>query len=190
MAKQNKSILPSDKPRRGGARRVLILLGLIVIGALAIVYALVQPSFTADERTVEAVTIAEDTIETITTDRSYSGQVLLTISGTGSATAGYESDAFYLFTQAGTVLDEPILEPYNVILDETAPLLALNLVDNPPPYNPDHVYTLCYMVGTPARPIQFRIDDKFAGDTDRTFRIRVEGDIRRMGDREYYGCQS
>ncbi len=121
----------------------------------------------------ETVIVPFDKRDATPTENDYSGLVRLVISGTGQAAGDDLSDAFYLFTQNGNQLDEPLTEHFDLEIDGQRAIIRLGLQDNPPPYNDDHVYVVTYDVGEQPRPIRFRISDETVDDNSGEFNIDV-----------------
>ena len=122
----------------------------------------------------ETIVVALDDPEPVWTNNTFSGQVRLVMSGTGQAAGTDWSDAFYLYTQNGELLNDPLPNIFGLEIDGQRALDALGLTENPPPFTPEHVYQVIYAVGTGSRQIAFRVDDTTVGDNTGEFQIVVE----------------
>jgi hypothetical protein len=58
-------------------------------------------------------------------------------------------------------------------IDGQRAIYTLGLLDNPPPYSRDHVYTVTYDVGEEARSIAFRQTDYYVVDNTGAYRVEV-----------------
>ena len=123
--------------------------------------------------TRERVIVPFDEINPTATSNLYSGMVRLNISGTGQAAGNDWSDAFYQYTQNGNRLKVPLTEHFDLEIDGDRAIYALELLDDPPPYNPDHEYTVSYDVGSEPRTIEFRVSDSNVDDNSGQFEIEV-----------------
>lgn len=122
----------------------------------------------------EAVTVNFSNIEPVYTQRTYSGEVTLIVSGTGQAGGTDWSDAFYLYQKAdGSLYNPPMLQHFDLEIDGRRAIETLRLLESPPAYTPEHIYQVAYNVGTEARRIAFRISDEVVGDNTGTFRIEI-----------------
>lgn len=109
------------------------------------------------------------------TEQAYSGTVRLVIEGSGQAGGQDYSDAFYLYAYSdGSPYNPPWLEHFDLEIDGQRAIYTLNLLDNPPAYNPDHIYTVEYDAGEIPRLMTFRISDSIVDDNTGQFRITVK----------------
>lgn len=163
---------------------VLIMAGLLGVLALGGVAAFLlvtvesDQSSTADSASIsvgsatEMLIVPFDRAEATTTELDYQGMVQLQISGSGQAAGNSSSDAFYLFTdEAGEPRDPPETEMFDLEIDGERAIYQI--ASDLPAYNPDHVYSVYYNVGSTARRIAFRISDDVVGDNSGQFTITV-----------------
>jgi hypothetical protein len=110
----------------------------------------------------------------VNTTQSYSGNVVVTVWGTGQASGTQWSDAFYLYTDSS---GQPITpwhptEQYNWSLwINGGP--ADHLVTSIPPYTPTHTYT--FTINVPAGPLNFAVGDAGANDNTGAYTITLDG---------------
>ncbi len=125
---------------------------------------------------LETVLVPFDKIEPTYTKNTYSGEVTLQIFGSGQAGGKDYSDAFYLYKSGdGNPIRPPHLQEFDLELDGQRAIETLGLLQNPPPYSPEHVYEVQYNVGSEPRPIAFRISDSVVDDNNGQFIILILG---------------
>lgn len=111
----------------------------------------------------------------VTTDLSYAGIVPVTVSGSGQASGGSWSDAFYVYTDHEGQ-EVPPWHPttfYNWSLwINGAPADEL-VVGEIPPYNPAHVYTL--EISAPGGLLHFAVGDEAAADNTGAYTVTLAG---------------
>ncbi|HEX2906371.1 MAG TPA: hypothetical protein VHO69_05880 [Phototrophicaceae bacterium] len=166
-------------PRRG---RALLALVAVFVPILVMVSLLVPGSHTASGPTAagvspvirETVLVPFDQFPLTYTKQNYSGEVTLKIYGSGQAGGKDYSDAFYLYKRAdGTPVNPPHIQEFDLELDGQRAIETLGLVQNPPPYSPEHVYEVRYNVGSEPRPLAFRIADSVVDDNNGQFVIEI-----------------
>jgi len=137
----------------------------------------IEPLLLSDftpETEPELIVVQFDELDAVTTQGLYQGVVRLIIEGMGQAGGEDYSDAFYLFARGdGSLYDPPQLEHFDLEIDGQRAIHALSLLDNPPAYNPEHIYVVDYVISEEARPIAFRISDSIVDDNTGEFRIQV-----------------
>lgn len=105
----------------------------------------------------------------VTTVRSFSGPVTITVSGTGKAQATFTSDAFYIFTNASGQSVSPS--------HHTFAGLCINgqrvdkFVQAIPAYSPDHTYRITIIA--PGGPLTFGVCDTNLSDNSGSFTIKI-----------------
>jgi hypothetical protein len=129
------------------------------------------------QRATETLVVPFSKLEATWTTHAYSGEVTLTLSGIGQAGGAEYSDAFYLYTSNGVLSPTPRTHDFDLEIDGQRAIITLNLEDNPPPFNPDHVYVVTYDVGELPRRIAFRQTDLYTSDNSGEYQVIVEGII-------------
>ena len=117
-------------------------------------------------------------VNAATTVASYSGSVLITVSGTGTVAATPPTnDAFYIFTDAAGVDATPVSPDLAVIVDtgllliNGAPAQSFISDLSLPVYNADHSYT--FLANVPAGPLTFGVDDVNPADNAGSFTVTI-----------------
>jgi hypothetical protein len=108
----------------------------------------------------------------VSTLNEYVGMVMVTVIGTGRASATQLSDAFYVFTDFNGNPIEPMRfkELYNFTLwINGGP--ADEYVEPVPPYNDDHIYE--FIITTPGGKLVFAVGDVAVADNDGYFTVTV-----------------
>lgn len=137
-----------------------VALGVFVVAAGVLVYVLSRP---APERFDVPFGGA-----TVTTERSYEGEVDIVVRGTGNLRDGHQCDAYYLFADAqGQPLEPP--EPFACLLVNGMPGAAFWRAQRD--YDPDHAYRITYRVLD--GPLTFSAPDLSAGDDGHSFAVEV-----------------
>lgn len=111
----------------------------------------------------------------VTTQNSYSGRVLITVSGTGRAAGRQLSDAFYLFTdeQGNTTAPRHPTDRYNWLLWINGAHAERFIVGGQvPDYREDHVYT--FEIEAPGGPLTFGIGDIGGRDNQGSYQVRIQ----------------
>jgi hypothetical protein len=111
----------------------------------------------------------------VTTQNSYSGRVLITVSGTGRAAGKQLSDAFYLFTdeQGNTTAPRHPTDRYNWLLWINGAHAERFIVGGQvPAYREDHVYT--FEIEAPGGLLTFGIGDVGGRDNQGSYQVRVQ----------------
>lgn len=111
----------------------------------------------------------------VTTQNSYSGRVLITVSGTGRAASRQLSDAFYLFTdeQGNTTAPRHPTDRYNWLLWINGAHAERFIVGGQvPDYREDHVYT--FEIEAPGGPLTFGIGDIGGRDNQGSYQVRIQ----------------
>ncbi len=122
----------------------------------------------------ETLTVPFNRETPLRTQFRYRGAVRLVIEGTGQTAGSAYNDAFYVYTGAdGTPLETPQLAASGLMINGKAALAALDLEDEPLPYNADHFYTAVYDVGFELHTITFQINDATPADNTGTYAITV-----------------
>ena len=130
----------------------------------------IGPGLMADEIVIVPFRRLEPTV----TEQLFTGKITLVISGSGQAGGTDYSDAFYLYQHGdGVAYDPPQLEHFDLEIDGQRAIYTLGLLENPPPYAPDHVYQVVYDVGPVPRQIKLRISDEIVDDNFGAFRIEI-----------------
>jgi hypothetical protein len=118
-------------------------------------------------------------VSAATTALSYSGNVWIVVSGTGSVTATPpNNDAFFIFTDPNGVDITPLYPDPNTVADSgilcingAAAQFSIPGWTGAPIYNPLHVYTL--LANVPAGPISFGALDANAADDLGSYTVTV-----------------
>jgi len=173
---KRKNDKPKNKPKRKVAKSYRILQSiwlLTTIVALSITTVLLTSVSNTSVQT-EIVEIPFTKLEATQTEQLYSGKVHLVIRGSGQAGGRDYSDAFYLYAKEDdTPYNPPWLEHFDLEIDGQRAIHRLGLLENPPAYNPEHIYAVEYDVGDTPRPLTFRISDSIVDDNTGTFWITV-----------------
>ncbi len=156
-----------------GGLGIMLILG--AIGA-AWVFASVTPRAPGQPLTTPACSIGEAVIAPFTggvyaaqTLNSYSGTIVVTVSGTGQAAGTQSSDAFYFFTDAeGKQIDPKY--PAGWVLRINGQL-ASDMIPSQqvPSYNSDHVYT--FDVNAPGGKLTFGVSDVTTSDNTGSYTV-------------------
>lgn len=164
---------------QGGRTYALGGLGvMLILGAIgsAWVLASVAPRAPGQPPTAPACSIGETVIIPFTggtyaaqTLNSYSGTIIVTVSGTGQAAGTQYSDAFYFFTDTeGKQIDPKY--PAGWVLRINGQL-ASDMIPGQqvPSYNSDHVYT--FNVNAPDGKLTFGVSDVTTSDNTGSYTI-------------------
>jgi hypothetical protein len=108
----------------------------------------------------------------VTTVYLYQHRVRLIIEGTGQIGAA-TVDAFYRYADGGLLPDMPPIPVYGLEIDGLPALNALNLAENSPAYEADHLYPVIYDAGSGLRPITIRFAPDLPGGPDGTLTITI-----------------
>lgn len=165
-----------EKPKRKPAKfyNALRLLLILLITALVIIVIVSLSLTNVDHFPSEVITVPFTKVDATRSKHAYAGVVILVIEGTGQAGGNDSSDAFYLYAHGdGTLYDPPWIEHFDLEIDGQRAIYSLDLLDNPPTFNPDHRYAVEYYVGDTRRPITFRISDSIVDDNTGEFRITI-----------------
>jgi hypothetical protein len=108
----------------------------------------------------------------VQTVNSYSGRILVKVTGTGQASGTQWSDAFYVFTD----YDGNPMEPWHPELEYNFTLwinggVVDAFLEQIPPYNPDHVYV--FQIDVPEGPLTFAVGDAYTIDNAGEYRVIV-----------------
>lgn len=114
----------------------------------------------------------ENGVEGVQTVSSYSGRVLVKVTGIGQASGAEWSDAFYIFTDS----DGNPIEPYHptewfnfTLWINGGP--ADSLVNPIPSYKPNHTYL--FRIDAPGGPLTFAVGDSGVDDNTGEYEIVV-----------------
>lgn len=110
----------------------------------------------------------------VQTLNSFSGLVLVKVSGIGQASGTQWSDAFYVFTD----YDGNPMEPWHpeeffnfTLWINGGPVDAF--LDQIPPYNPRHIYV--FQIKVPPGPLTFAVGDAYTIDNRGQYQVVVRG---------------
>jgi hypothetical protein len=106
----------------------------------------------------------------VQTNNSYSGQVLITVSGSGQASGAEYTDAFYTFTDFEGNEVFPYVYGFYLMIngkraDEFIPGRQV------PPYSADHVYS--FSIEAPGGVLSFGVDDEYTADNAGSYQVEV-----------------
>jgi hypothetical protein len=180
------SVKPTRRRSNQDALHHTLMALLLVVGsAMPVAIAFFLVASTTDDNPLDKIpdyeTLPSETLvvpfdrgEPTTTEFYYWDKVRLVIEGTGQAAGSAYGDAFYLYTDAnGQPLEIPQIGMSDLEIDGERALKALGLTDDPPPYEPKHLYAVIYAAGPRARRIAFRISDESVGDNTGALTITV-----------------
>jgi hypothetical protein len=106
----------------------------------------------------------------VRTKQSYSGQVLITVSGYGQASGAEYTDAFYTFTDGeGNEVFPYVYGFYLMINGKRADELIPG--GQVPRYSADHVYS--FSIEAPGGVLSFGVDDTYTPDNSGSYQVTV-----------------
>lgn len=122
----------------------------------------------------ETLTLPLDRASSVRTVYRYRGKVRVVIEGSGQLGGSAYHDLFYVYTDAaGDPLAVPQLADSAVTINGEPALIALDLEDDPLPYNDDHFYTAIYDGGFDLYRLAFKITGSTTEDNTGAFTITV-----------------
>lgn len=110
-------------------------------------------------------------VEAISTGQSYSGQVRITVSGSGQAAGTQLTDAFYLYTDSsGNPVSPTHYDMFTLAINGFPTSHYLSTI---PAYQPSHTYTFTIALSDSA-PIFFGVNDNNFSDNSGAFTVTVD----------------
>jgi hypothetical protein len=151
------------------------LVVLFLIAAILLLPATPAAGKARNMRIVERLTVPFESGHIgVQTVHSFSGQVLVKVSGIGQASGTQWSDAFYVFTD----YDGNPMEPWHpeewfnfTLWINGGPVDAF--LEEIPPYNPRHIYV--FQIKVPAGPLTFAVGDAYTIDNSGQYKLVVRG---------------